>query len=135
MVDRCGPRASALVLAAILLLSALADAATLRIRFTLPAQDNRDTTCIAPDLLPMELPNTALKGHWRWWAAGADSVTMAAEDSTAGTPGTLLLRDYNVPQGVYRVRVWATDAGGGGCDTTVTTSPFKYRPWKPKWSP
>jgi hypothetical protein len=105
--------------------------ATLRVRFTLPNQDNSGT-CTAPVLLAMGA-NPNLKGHWRWWVAGGDSITAAVEDSLAGAPGAVVVTDYQVAQTLYRVRAWATDAGGVSCDTTVAIVPFKNRPWKPHW--
>ena len=109
------------------------EAATLRIRFTLPTDDNSGS-CVSPALIPMGT-NPALKGHWRYWVAGGDSLGGAVEDSLSGLPGAVVLRDYPVANGLYRVRAWATDAGGVGCDTLLTKSPFKSPPWKPLWLP
>lgn len=117
----------------LLLLASPVSAATLPVRFTLPDQDNWGS-CTAPALIPMGT-NGALKGHWRWWVAGGDSVSGATEDSLAAPPASPISKDYAVPAGLYRVRAWATDLGGVGCDTTVTKSSFKYPPWKPRWSP
>ena len=117
--------------ALLLLASSPLQAATLRIKFSLPINDNADSSCTAPVLLPMGA-NTDLKGHWRWWPAGGDSLGGAVEDSLAGAPGAQVLRDYTVPSVIYSIRAWATDLGGKGCDTLVTALPFKYRPWKPQ---
>jgi len=111
----------ALLLVALALLAFSSCAATLRVTATAPAQDN-DGTCTAP-VLSASPAGAARVVHLAWTgpSTGEDSVT-----TTAGSPVTY---SASVRPGTYSVRVWASGAGGIGCDTTVTalvTAP----PWK-----
>lgn len=95
-------------------------AATLRVNGTAPAQDN-DGTCSAPSLIPR---SGDLVVHFLWTgpSAGHDSITVASGSAFQYLrPG--------LPEGVYTVRVWASDPGGPGCDTTVTRA-ISSPPWK-----
>lgn len=98
----------------LLMLIALSScSATLRVKATAPTNDN-DGTCAAPVLYgtPVGTPRVV---HFAWTgpAAGEDSITTTA--------GALVTYSRTVPPGMYTVRVWASDAGGVGCDTTTTT--------------
>ena len=100
------------LLVALMLLPATAQAAT---QFTLdgtyPTSDNAGT-CAAPLLVPN--PSSLIKMHFRW------SGTAAGEDSIAGTKGFTFTFTRQVPVGNYNVLAWPSDAGGAGCDTTLS---------------
>lgn len=98
-----------------------AHGATLSVRGTAPDQDNGGT-CVAPALTPMLLSNV-LKVQL--------DITgpTAVRDSLTVAPGQAWTWARNVPAGTYTVRAWAVDAGGVGCDTTITIT-TKNQPWK-----
>ena len=95
--------------------------ATLRLRATAPTADN-DGSCGAPALFaaPAGAPRVV---HFQW------SGPAAGEDSVSTTAGTLVSIVRTVPPGTYTVRGWASDAGGAGCDTTLTVT-VKAAPWR-----
>jgi len=101
--------------------SSCGHAATLSVRGTAPDQDNGGT-CATPQLSPM-LPANQLKIQL--------DITgpTAVRDSLTVTAGQLWSWARNVPAGTYLVRAWAVDAGGVGCDTTITIV-TKNQPWK-----
>jgi hypothetical protein len=110
------------VIAAMVLLTSCG--ATMRVRGTAPSMDN-DGTCAVPLLYPMPAVNPALKIHFAW------TGPVSGEDSLAVTPGAPFTFQRSSAPGTYSVRVWATDAGGVGCDTTITTV-VKGKPDKPR---
>lgn len=101
--------------------SSCAQSATLTIRGQAPAYDNAGT-CAAPSLTP---------------SAGAALVTVFVQvtgpaaflDSLQVASGLPFAFVRTVPAGSYTVRSWASDAGGVGCDTTVTVT-VKNPPWR-----
>lgn len=108
------------------LLAAQAQAVQVTVSGTAPSTDNSGT-CVGPVLVPMTLPNPALKMHGRWWLAGGDSIN-AVGDSVAVAPGAGFNLVFNAAPGLWRIRAWAADAGGVGCDTTVTKRVVKPPP-------
>lgn len=89
-----------------------AHGATLTISGTAPAHDNAGT-CALPSLTPSPAGSLVtvfvqVTGPAVW----SDSLVVAA-----GSPFTFT---RTVPAGTYTVRAWASDAGGAGCDTTIT---------------
>ncbi len=115
--------AAALVL---VLEASCAHTATLTVRGTAPTQDNAGT-CSAPSLSAMGA-NPALKvfASWTGPVSGLDSLTVA--------PGQSFSFSRTVPPGTYAVRAWAADAGGAGCDTSLTVT-VKNAPWRPQLAP
>ena len=97
--------------------------ATLKLSATAPTQYN-DGTCTLPLLIPTAASNP-VRVHFAWIgpSSGEDSVS-----TTAGSPVSI---QKQVPAGTYTVRAWATDAGGIGCDTTITVV-LKAPPDKPR---
>ena len=95
--------------------------ATLRMHATAPTFDN-DGTCTSPVLIaaPVSIPRML---HFSW------TGPLSGEDSVATSSGVLVTLTRTVPPGVYVVRAWASDAGGAGCDTSITTI-LKAPPWK-----
>lgn len=111
-------------LGALLLLSVIgfsSCAATLSVKATAPLQDNLGT-CTAPILGPRS-GVTVLHFAWTGPVSGEDSVA-----TIAGTQVTFTKN--GIPAGVYDIRAWASDAGGPGCDTTITKR-FGGPPHKP----
>ena len=104
--------------------------ASFDLRFLMPTVG--DSTC-AGTIRPLE--NAKLKGHWRWWVAGGDSIAGAVEDSTGVVPPGLQIttpRYSGIPSNsLLRARAWASDSlQVMGCDTTITFRPFTIRPWR-----
>lgn len=119
--------AIALVLIA---LAGPAHAASFSLSFLMPTIG--DSLCNGT-LRPLETPQ--LKGHWRWWVAGGDSLAGAVEDST-GIVGPGVRVDTPRYTGIastslLRARAWATYPleSAAFCDTVVTFRPFVIRPW------
>lgn len=104
---------------ALVLLSSCA--ATLKLSGTAPNQDNAGT-CTTPTLTPIA-PGSVVTVHVS--ATGP----LAFEDSLAIAAGSTFTFTRNVPAGTYTVRAWASDAGGIGCDTTLTLV-LKNPPWR-----
>jgi len=103
-----------LMLAPLVLLSCCG--ATLRLRCTLPAQDNGALSCAVPPILIMAGP-VARRVHFAW------SGPAAGEDSVSGLGGqTVDFTRSGLPGGTYTIRAWASDSAGPGCDTTITRS-------------
>lgn len=114
MNPRLGRFAAAALVALALVLTSAPQAATLRIAGTAPTQDNAGS-CTAPVLEPMPGGNqvrvvVTVFGP----VAFVDSAVVAAGAPFAFT--------RSVPSGTYTVRAWAADAGGVGCDTTLTVT-------------
>lgn len=113
--------AAVLVVAAFGGCSSCAHPATLTVRGTAPAQDNAGT-CTTPTLAAAT-PGALVTVHVL--TAGP----AAREDSLLVPAGSPFAFTWQVPAGTYTVRAWATDAGGTGCDTTLTVT-VKNPPWK-----
>lgn len=101
--------------------SSCARAATLRVSGTAPGFDNGGT-CTTPTLTPAQL-GALVTVHVL--ATGP----AAREDSLLVPAGSPFAFTWALPAGTYSVRAWATDAGGIGCDTTLTVA-VKNPPWK-----
>jgi len=99
-------------------------AATLRAQATAPAFDNDSPSCASPVLVARAAQDTVWM-HFQWTGPAA------GEDSIRAVSGQLVVFQRNTPAGVYNLRAWATDAGGIGCDTTITIR-AKAAPWRPK---
>ena len=97
---------------------------------TAPDRDNFGT-CVNPSLLPMG-SNPFLMIHLRWWRAGGDSSSTAA-DSLRVAPGGAFTFTEATGAGLWRVRGWAADLGGAGCDTTISVDVGKPPPGKPSF--
>lgn len=105
--------AAALATLALVLASA-PQAATLRVTGTAPTQDNAGS-CAAPVLEAMPAGNQVRVVVMVLGPVGfIDSVVVA--------PGAPFTFTRTVPSGTYTVRAWAVDAGGTGCDTTLTVT-------------
>lgn len=91
--------------------SSCAHGATLTITGSAPAHDNAGT-CALPNLTQSTGGLVTVFVQVTGPTAFADSLVVAA-----GSPFTFT---RTVPAGTYTVRAWASDAGGAGCDTTVT---------------
>lgn len=95
--------------------------ATLAVRGTAPASDNSGT-CTTPTLTGAT-PGATVTVH-------VSAIGPAArEDSLLVPAGSPFSFTWQVPAGAYTVRAWASDAGGIGCDTTITVA-VKNPPWK-----
>lgn len=100
--------------------------AVMRVRATAPALDN-DGTCTAPVNITIAA-NAPRVMHFAW------SGVVSGEDSIFTTAGQPVVLVKLVPPGAYAVRAWASDAGGPGCDTTITVT-VKAPPAKPALGP
>ena len=100
--------------------SSCAHSATLTLRGTAPAQDNGGT-CTAPQLVANVSASVRIVFAWSGPASGTDSLSV--------TPGTAFTFTRTVPPGAYTIRAWAADAGGAGCDTTLSVT-VKNPPWR-----
>jgi len=101
--------------------SSCSSAATLTISGHAPGFDNAGT-CAAPSLTataPANLCTVVVQVSGP--ASFADSLQVVA-----GAPFTFT---RTVPGGTYSIRSWARDAGGSGCDTTITLT-VKNPPWR-----
>lgn len=112
-----------IVMLCLLALVALSScAARMVLTGTAPLEDNTGT-CANPILSLSSTRPMMLHARWSGRAAGEDSVSVIA--------GTAFTFDRTgLPAGVYSVSVWFSDAGGVGCDTTITTQ-IGGPPWKP----
>lgn len=111
--------------AAMLFVTTSCAAATLRLTATAPTQDNAGS-CLVPNLVPMGV-NPALWMHFSW------TGPQAGEDSVLVSPGApVVYTRAGLLAGSYTVRAYAKDAGGAGCDTTITLL-LKNPPWKPRF--
>lgn len=101
--------------------SSCAHGATLTISGTAPAFDNAGT-CAAPQL-------TTLAGSALVMVHVQVTGPASFVDSLAVNAGAPFTFARTGPAGTYTVRAWAKDAGGVGCDTTLTIT-TKNPPWK-----
>src|SRR5262245_36464168 len=85
--------------------------ATMRVNGHAPANDNNGT-CAAPVLLTNQSAFVVMHFQWQGPDAGEDSISVAT--------GAAFSFSRSVRAGSYTIRAWASDAGGVGCDTTIT---------------
>ena len=101
---------------ATLLCASCASAATLTVRATMPTLGDAGS-CGAPvirDTLysPMWL-------HVRWTGPLGGRIAAPRHDSLLTVPGAAALwQRTDLAAGVYAMSVWASNAAGGGCDTS-----------------
>lgn len=111
----------AVLVASLVLVLLSSCAATLSVRGTSPTHDNAGT-CTTPTLAARP-PGAVVTVH----VSASGPVTF--EDSLTVAGGATFTFTRAVPAGVYAVRAWASDAGGAGCDTSVTLT-VKDPPWR-----
>jgi len=110
------------ILATLLLTSC---GATLRLSGTAPLEDN-DGSCGARVLVPNASSSVWIHAVWTGPEAGGDSTFVAKGSQFSFT--------RQVPSGTYTIRLWASDAGGVGCDTLVTRT-YESAPDRPQVAP
>jgi hypothetical protein len=104
---------SVLAIVACVAIASCASSAQLMVSGSAPLFDNSGT-CAAPLLAAQPASNPALRIVLSW--AGP----VAGIDSTYAQPGAAFVFVKQLPSGTYTLTCHATDAGGAGCDTTIT---------------